>query len=120
MYSDKEKAEIVKEFFKSEGAREAPLCPHCADELVYQTTFTSFTGLQLDVECPGCRLSFTWSQPQPEQAWNNLQIEYFLERFRQDQTARCPVDDCFVTFAEFSDGVVQVNCPYCNRRGQSG
>jgi hypothetical protein len=118
MYSEVQKAEIMKEFFRSAGAGEHPLCPCCSDALRFRSMAVAFTGLQLDVECSCCRLSFSWSQPQPPKPWNKVQLGYFLERYRNSEVARCPVDDCFVTYAEFGDGVLQINCPFCNRRGQ--
>ena len=46
-------------------------------------------------------------------------MEYFLERYRLGDVLRCPIDDCYVNYVEFSDAIIEFRCPYCNRRGKA-
>ncbi len=118
MYSQSERDEIVLEYFSGAGADERPSCPRCGEDLEIESQAIQFFGLQLQVRCDSCSTSFAWSQPQPERPWKDLYLDYFAERYLRGEDLRCPHDDAFVTHAEFSDGVVQFNCPYCNRRGR--
>lgn len=117
-YTEQEQEQVVLDYFGGSGSEGEPLCPACGESLVFRSSSVPFLGLQLDVGCPGCARGFSWSQPQPERPWKDLQLSYFLERYLEGEPLRCPADDCFVTYAEFNDGVVQFNCPYCNRRGR--
>ncbi|MFQ5737878.1 MAG: hypothetical protein ACE5JX_02615 [Acidobacteriota bacterium] len=118
MYTKHQQAEIIRQYFQQAGAEEAPQCPLCGEPLQIQCGSQDLFGLQVEVSCRECGKSFLWAQPQPEREWKKLHLGYFLERYASGERMRCPLDDCFVSYAEFSDGVVQFNCPYCNRRGK--
>ncbi len=116
--SPQQQNRVAREYFGPEGSGECALCPRCGEELEIAPGMVAGFGLQLRIECPGCASVATWIQPQPVREWKTLYLEYFAERYLTQETIRCPYDDCYVTWAEFNDGVVQFNCPYCNRRGR--
>lgn len=117
-WSEDTQQQIVREYFGPAGAGEPSLCPGCGQDLDICSTVLKGFGLQLRVKCPGCEQAFTWLQPQPVRAWKTLHLDYFAERYLMEETIRCPYDDCYVSWAEFNDRVVQFICPYCNRRGR--
>ena len=106
--------EIVLCYF---GDSEEVSCPGCGWELTLASQVLQAFGLQLKISCQACGRSGDWQQPQPERPWKNLHLDYFREAFRADKPIRCPLDDCFVSHAEFENQKVQFICPYCNRRG---
>ncbi len=110
--------QIVREYFGPGGAGECPICPGCGEDLEIESRSVAGFGLQLQIHCLGCEALSTWVQPQPIRDWKTLHLDYFAECYLLEETIRCPYDDCYVTWAEFNDGVVQFNCPYCNRRGR--
>ncbi len=118
MYTEQEKDEIILEYFGTPGSEGAAQCPRCSEALQFKTSVIPYFGLQVTVRCPVCEISFDWSQPQPERPWKELHLSYFVERYTMGEVLRCPFDDSYVTYAEFSDSVLQFNCPYCNRRGK--
>ncbi|MGH9341490.1 MAG: hypothetical protein ACRD1R_18355 [Acidobacteriota bacterium] len=118
-FTDSEKDQIIRGYFSSDGKEEKPGCPHCGEFLNFQSEFDAASRRQmLKVFCPECRAAFTWWQDNLDQSWSPLHLQYFLERYRTGQPVRCPIDDSRVTYAEFSDNVLDFRCPYCNRRGQ--
>ena len=119
-YSEQEKDQIIREYFGPAGVEENPRCPHCGEVLRFDSDYrTDSPGFRVDVACPDCGAGFTWEQSKPEQPWKPLHLAYFVERYKLSDVLRCPVDDCYVVYAEFSDGVLEFRCPYCNRRGKS-
>ena len=118
MLSPKQKESVVRAYFTQTGAEEAPECLSCHREWEIRQSVLPALGLQLEVRCPSCSEAFSWSQPQPVREWKELHLRYFAERYLTEQLVRCPYDDCYVSYAEFEGGVVQFNCPLCNRRGQ--
>ncbi len=118
MTTPEQQEDIVLEYFGSEESKGRPLCPNCGDRLDFRSFVLKAFGLQLKISCQGCSETFSWSQPQPERSWKDLHLEYFLENHGKGEVARCPYDDCQVSCAEFAGGVLQFNCPYCNRRGR--
>ena len=118
-YSPQEKEEIVRDYFGPSGAEEAPRCPHCGDLLQFSIQHAPGSRFQIEVSCPDCQGAFRWEQTAQEQPWKPLYLNYFVERYPLNETIRCPIDDCSITYAEFSDGVVEFRCPYCNRRGKA-
>jgi len=117
-YSEEERTRVILEFLGPAGDGELPLCPACGEALEFKSIVTKIAGLQFDVRCGSCGRCFTWAQPQPEREWRALHMRYFIECYQTEQSPRCPYDDCYVSYAEFGDGVVQFNCPFCNRRGR--
>ena len=118
-YSQEEKDEIVRDYFGPSGAEETPRCPHCGELLQFDTRHIPDGHFQMQVSCPDCQAAFSWEQTGQEQPWKPLYLNYFTERYQLNETIRCPIDDCYITYAEFSDGVVEFRCPYCNRRGKA-
>lgn len=118
-YSQQERDEIVRDYFGPSGAEETPRCPHCGELLQFDNRHVPGGRFQMQVNCPACHRAFGWEQTSLEQPWKPIQLNYFVERYRVNDTIRCPVDDCYITYAEFSDGVVEFRCPYCNRRGKA-
>lgn len=106
--------EIVLSHF---GDKEPSACPGCGRQLEIQSSVIPGFGLHLKFHCAGCARSGEWQQPQPSRDWKPLHLEYFREALREERPIRCPIDDSYVTFAEFESGIVQFVCPYCNRRG---
>ncbi len=118
-YSDKEKEEIIKHYFGPSEEGENPRCPHCGELLHFKSIYDSpDPHLKIAVSCPDCQAHFTWNQPGSGEPWKPLHLDYFLERYRIGQSIRCPFDDCYVTYTEFSDAVVEFRCPYCNHRAR--
>ena len=109
---------IVREYFGPGGVGECPICQDCGHDLEIRSNFLTGFGLQLKIRCRECDALSTWLQPQPVRDWKTLHLDYFAECYLLEQTIRCPYDDCYVTWAEFNDQVIQFNCPYCNRRGR--
>ena len=119
-YSEKEKDEIIRDYFGPPGADENPRCLMCGEVLRFEILSQGGSGkFQISVSCPDCRANFSWEQSQQQQPWKSLHLQYFLERYRADDPIRCPLDDCYVIYTEFSDSVVEFRCPYCNRRGKT-
>ena len=58
-------------------------------------------------------------QDRNREAWTSIQLSYCLERYRQGDTPRCPVDDSYIVCTEFTDDTVEFRCPYCNRSGRA-
>ncbi|MBI4445947.1 MAG: hypothetical protein HY645_08545 [Acidobacteria bacterium] len=117
-YTVEEKDQIVREYFGPAGATESPLCPRCGEVLKFKRS-RSKEDFLLVVSCPECRSGFVWRQLKPEQSWKPLHLEYFIERHRMGDVLRCPVDDCYIAYIEYSDRILEFRCPYCNRRGQA-
>lgn len=105
--------QTIREFLCED---ESPLCPHCGEEVLITMKYPDLQRLQIEIECPQCTPVFRWTQP-PATPWNRLHLSYFLERIEQGERPRCPIDDCVVTCAEYSDGTCEFRCAYCNRRG---
>ncbi len=118
-YSPQKKEETVRDYFGPLGAEETPRCPHCGDLLQFDMQRATGSRFQMQVSCPGCRAAFGWEQTDQEQPWKPIYLNYFVERYQLTETIRCPVDDCYITYAEFNDGMVEFRCPYCNRRGKA-
>ena len=119
-YSEQEKDEIIRDYFGPLGDEENPRCPCCGEILQFKSNYGSGADcLEIRVSCPDCKGHFTWEQNQPEQPWKPLHLQYFVERYKINQPMRCPFDDCYVTCAEFADGVLEFRCPYCNQRGRA-
>ncbi len=118
MFTRDEQQAIVLEYFGAEENEGSPLCPRCGESLQVKSSVASAFGLQVDVTCSNCRHSFSWAQPQPERLWKELHLHYFLEAHHRGNAPHCPYDDCRVSSAEFEGGVLQFNCPFCNRRGR--
>lgn len=118
-YSQQEKREIVRDYFGPPGAEETPRCPNCGELLQFDVGHAPGGHFQMQVSCPDCHTAFGWEQTEPEQPFKPLYLNYFVERYQRNETIRCPIDDCYVTYAEFSDGVVEFRCLYCNRRGKA-
>lgn len=118
-YSQEEQERIVQEYFSAQGSEAHPRCPHCGELLKFHSTYPAHnTGFEVRISCPECAADFVWKQTQPEQSWKPLHLDYFIERYQFSNLIRCPVDDCCVTCTEFSDGILEFRCPYCNRRGK--
>ncbi len=118
-YSQKEQEEIVRDYFGPLGAEETPRCPHCGELLQFETRQEPGGRFQMQVDCPDCLRAFRWEQADQEQPWKPIHLNYFVERYQQNERIRCPIDDCYISYVEFSDGVVEFRCPYCNRRGKA-
>lgn len=118
-YSKKEKDEIIRDYFGPPGAEENPRCPLCGELLQFNANHRPDGNFQIQVSCPECQTSFSWKQIQQEQPWKPLHLNYFIERYGMNATIRCPFDDCYVIYTEFSDGVLEFRCPYCNHRGKA-
>ena len=116
-YSDQEKDRIIRDYFGLAGKDENPRCPSCGEVLVLQAEYR--THFHIHVSCPDCGARFTWEQCHLVQPWKSLHLEYFLECYRLGDVLRCPVDDCYVNYVEFSDRIIEFRCPYCNRRGKA-
>ena len=106
--------EIVLSHF---GDEEPATCPHCGCVLQLKSKVIPGFGLQLQFRCPECSRSGEWQQPQPVREWKTLHLEYFRETLAADRPIRCPIDDSYITYAEFENKIIQFVCPYCNRRG---
>jgi hypothetical protein len=119
-FSPEEQDEIIRDYFGPSGAEETPRCPRCGDLLQFDVRHASGTHFQMQVSCSDCHTTdFHWEQTEPEQPWKPLHLNYFVERYRLNERIRCPIDDCYISFFEFSDEVVEFRCPYCNRRGKA-
>lgn len=118
--SPPEQDEIIRDYFGPSGAEETPRCPHCGELLQFDVRHAPGAHFQLQVSCPDCRkTAFCWEQTKPAQLWKPIYLNYFVERYQLNEMIRCPIDDCYVTWLEFSDEVVEFRCPYCNRRGKA-
>lgn len=119
-FTDEEKDQIIREYFGPAGAGENPRCPFCGEVLDFDSGFRSdISAFRIRVSCSDCGAGFVWEQHRPEQPWRPIHLQYFLERYRLGDVLRCPLDDCSVAYTEFSDGVIEFRCPYCNRRGRT-
>ena len=118
-FSQEEQDEIIRDYFGSSGAEETPRCPHCGELLQFDIRHAPGGHFRMQVSCPDCHTTFGWEQTDQEQPWKPLHLNYFVERYQLHEMIRCPIDDCYVTYAEFSDGVVEFRCPFCNRRGKA-
>ena len=119
-YSEKDRDEIIRDYFGPPGAEENPRCPICGEVLRFDTLYQSGgSKFQIRVSCPDCQAHFSWEQGQQQQPWKSLHLQYFLERYLTNDRIRCPLDDCYVVFTEFSDRVLEFRCPYCNHRGKA-
>ena len=118
-YSEKDRDEIIRDYFGPAGTEENPRCPICGEVLRFDTLF-EYRGskFQIRVSCPDCQANFSWEQSQ-QQPWKSLHLQYFLERYLTNDRIRCPLDDCYVIYTEFSEGVLEFRCPYCNSRGKA-
>ncbi len=119
-YSDKEKEEIIRDYFGPPGTEENPRCPTCGEVLRLDGLHDSGSGqFRIEVSCPDCKASFSWQQNYLQQPWKNLHLQYFVERYTTHEPIRCPLDDCYVIYTEFTDRIVEFRCPYCNHRGKA-
>ena len=116
-FTEEQMEEAVLSYF---GDEEASSCPSCGRPLEFASEVVPAFGLSLRVRCPACQLSGEWQQPQPSRDWKELHLAYFQEAWAEDRPMRCPIDDSFVTSVEFESKVVQIVCPFCNRRGVLG
>ncbi len=118
-YTDREREEIILEYFGSASEDEL-LCPDCGEVLRFKSQYPSGDSpYRLQVDCPDCHARFIWEQDRDREAWTSMQLSYCRERHRQGETPRCPVDDSYVICTEFNDGAVEFRCPYCNRSGRA-
>lgn len=119
-YSDREKSTIIREYLGPAGKDETPRCPRCGEVLQFRSEYRNGVAVPgIEVHCSECQRRFTWEPSQPAQPWKLLHLEYFVERYKLGGVIRCPADDCYVTYTEFSDDVIEFRCPYCNRRGRA-
>ena len=119
-YSEKEKEEIVRDYFGPPGTEENPRCPTCGEVLRFDALHDSGSSLfRIEVSCPDCKANFSWEQNRLHQPWKHLHMQYFMERYRAHEPLRCPLDDCYVIYTEFTDRIVEFRCPYCNRQGKA-
>ena len=117
-YTDPEREEILLDYFGS-ASEDEPLCPDCGEVLEFQSHYPSGDSpYRLHVDCPDCQAGFIWEQDRDREAWTSIQLSYCLERFRQGDTPRCPVDDSYIVCTEFTGDTVEFRCPYCNRSGR--
>ena len=117
-YTPEERDQIVRDYFGPAGADAPPRCPNCGETLLF-TRLDRAEKFTVRISCSECQSSFEWKKGRDQEAWKPLHLEYFLERFRSGNKLRCPFDDCYVLCTEFSDGILEFRCPYCNRRGQT-
>ncbi len=118
--TEQEKDEIIRDYFGPGGAEENPRCPSCGEVLRFDALHDSGSGqFQIEVGCPDCGANFSWQQNHLQQPWKELHVQYFMERYTAREPLRCPLDDCYVIYAEFTDRVLEFRCPYCNRRGRA-
>jgi len=118
-YSDQEKDHIIKDYFSPPGNEENPRCPDCGEVLRFNLDYAeSDNRLLINVNCIECSTGFLWCQPQKKQAWKPLHLDYFVERYKMEKVIRCPIDDCYIFYAEFGSGVLEFRCPYCNNQGR--
>ena len=119
-YSKEEKEEIIRDYFGPPGTEENPRCPTCGEVLRLDGLHDSGSGqFRLEVSCPDCKASFSWQQNYLQQPWKELHLQYFVERYTTHEPIRCPLDDCYVIYTEFTDRIVEFRCPYCNHRGKA-
>ena len=118
--SKEEKDEIIRDYFGPPGAEENPRCPGCGEVLRFDALHDTGSSLfRIEVSCPDCKANFSWEQNLLHQPWKDLHLQYFMERYRTHQLIRCPLDDCYVIYTEFTDRIVEFRCPYCNHRGKA-
>lgn len=118
-YSAQEREEILLDYFGS-ASEDEPLCPDCGEDLEFRSQYPSGDSpYRLQVDCPDCRAGFIWEQDRDREDWTSIQLSYCLERYRQGDTPRCPVDDSYILCTEFTDDTVEFRCPYCNRSGRA-
>ena len=118
-YNDKEREEILLEYFGS-GSEDELLCPDCGEVLGFQSQYPSGDSpYRLQVDCPDCHAGFIWQQDRDPEAWTSIQLSYCLERYRHGDAPRCPVDDSYIVCTEFTEDTVEFRCPYCNRSGRA-
>ncbi|MDE2926689.1 MAG: hypothetical protein OXT71_09860 [Acidobacteriota bacterium] len=118
-YSAQEREEILLDYFGS-ASEDEPLCPDCGEDLEFRSQYPSGDSpYRLRVDCPDCRAGFIWEQDRDREDWTSIQLSYCLERYRQGDTPRCPVDDSYIVCTEFTDDTVEFRCPYCNRSGRA-
>lgn len=119
-YSEDEKKAVIRSHFGAQTEEKQPACPHCGEELWVTSNYRAEEGrIEIFVHCPDCGGRFSWIQERSPQPWKPIQLAYLEERYRAGEVPRCPADDCRVTILEFSDGVLEFRCPYCNRRGRT-
>jgi hypothetical protein len=117
-YTGEEREEILLDYFGSTSDEE-PLCPDCGETLQFRSRYPSGDSpFRLQADCPDCRAGFIWEQTRTRENWTSIQLSYCLERYRQGDMPRCPVDDCYIVCTEYSGGMVEFRCPYCNRAGR--
>jgi len=119
-FSEKEKEEIIRDYFGPPGTEENPRCPTCGEVLRFDALHVTGSSLfRIEVSCPDCKAHFSWEQNQLHQPWKELHMQYFMERYTTHELLRCPLDDCYVIYTEFTGRIVEFRCPYCNRRGKA-
>ncbi len=97
--SEKEKEEIIRDYFCPAGTEENPRCPTCGEVLRLDALHDSGTSLfRIEVSCPDCKASFDWEQNQLHQPWKDLHLQYFVERYTTHEPIRCPLDDCYMIY----------------------
>ncbi len=110
---------IIRNYFLSIAEEEDSLCPQCGEPFRFQIGYGRQGG-RVAVSCSDCGSGFQWKQAQPVRPFKALHLEYFLERHSSGRPLHCPIDDSAITALEFSDGVMEFRCPYCNRQGRTG
>lgn len=106
--------EIVKEFLRSE-AGDLPVCEDCETEFQFQFSYSE--SPRIEIFCQICGIQLVWQQNRSVGVWAGLHLDYFMERYLNDDTIRCPFDDCRVNIVEHSDGLLEFRCLFCNRTG---
>ena len=119
-YSKEEQEEIIRDYFGPPGTEENPRCPTCGEVLRLDGLHDSGSGqFRIEVSCPDCKANFSWQQDYLQQPWKELHLQYFVERYTTHEPIRCPLDDCYIIYTEFTDRIVEFRCPYCNHRGKA-
>lgn len=105
--------QLVREYFRGEET----LCFACGGDVKCALETDSSGTPQLMGRCLGCQKVFEWRQNTAIGKWRRIHLNYFLECRRKGLPPRCPIDDSTVFYMEYSDGLLEFRCPYCNRRG---
>ncbi len=111
---------IVRAFFRAERIDGESLCSSCGGSIEVRLRYPALSEDResLEIHCRECGRQGRWVQERPAEDWKDVHMSYFLECQSHGRAPLCPIDDSSVLYFEFSDGVFEFRCPYCNRRGR--
>ena len=113
--NDPKVEELVREFLNFEDD-DIPICESCDNEYEFSFDYSENPGIK--IVCAQCGEIMFWEQNPPIKMWQELHLDYFMERYLEGESIQCPFDDCQVSVIEYADDLLEFRCLFCNRRGR--